>query len=289
MAESLEYSNYNSRNKSAMKADPSKFEPALHKFEVSPQVLESMVIMNLKNLEVESPDFSCLLDHAMATLWYIFENDGEKMMDLTKTEIAWTLRFLESIDTSSLLESSQDIDSLIRYLSAILSSRYAMEDETQFENQLESILNSLDDSMNTSQISDDYIFALSEKYESGELEIEEWEKPVAREHQERSQNASIQLQITDEDGETKNMDISDIPWQEVCKMMEKEGKNGSFEEVFQALQNQKLGSKLAPVTSTPIDKEVSDPQETNTQDENVIFYDVTSGESTEGEAENRIK
>ena len=78
MAESLEYSSYNSRNKSAMKADPSKFEPALHKFEVSPQVLESMVIMNLKNLEVESPDFSCLLDHAMATLWYIFENDGEK-------------------------------------------------------------------------------------------------------------------------------------------------------------------------------------------------------------------
>lgn len=275
----------------SIESDPSIFEPVLYDFEVSPQLLESMVIMNFKDMEVDAPDFGDLLDHAMATLWYIFADDGDKLMDLKKADIAWTLKFLESLDTSTLLDSDQDIKSLILYLSAILSSRYALEDENEYENHLESVLNSMEFSLNTSQISEDYKEALLEKHESGELEWEMPDEPMQQtenilDSSTHNENI-IEMQLTDENGKTRSLNITDLPWQDVCRMLEKEGKNSRFEDVFRALERQKLLSKPGLISSTPFDKnsnEAHDEKFSIFKED--IFYDVSSGEEIEQKNDN---
>lgn len=119
-----------------------EYNPQVYNFVLSPEFSDSVLCWELNNYRVELPSFSVLLDHTLAVLWHVFNNDGVELYNLNKADIGWALRFLEAIDTSNINDTT-DLDKIIDYLRKILISRYSMEDEENFAEETQTMLDSI--------------------------------------------------------------------------------------------------------------------------------------------------
>jgi hypothetical protein len=118
------------------------YNPQVYNFVLSPEFSDSVLCWELKNYQVELPTFSVLLDHTLAVIWHVFNNDGVELTNLNKADLSWALRFLEAIDTSQINDTT-DLDRLIDYLRKILISRYSMEDEGSILDETQTMLDSI--------------------------------------------------------------------------------------------------------------------------------------------------
>lgn len=137
-----------------------EFNPRVYNFVLSPEFADSVMCWDLKSYKVALPSFSVLLDHTLAVIWHIFNNDGAELLNLNKADIGWALRFLEAIDTNHIKDTS-GLEKLKNMMRKVLISRYAMEDEQEFLNKTQQRIDSIAPPSSSS--------ALEEMYNSFEI------------------------------------------------------------------------------------------------------------------------
>ena len=119
-----------------------EFNPRVYNFVLTPEFADSVMCWDLKSYKVALPSFSVLLDHTLAVIWHIFNNNGAELLNLNKADIGWALRFLEAIDTNHIKDTS-DLEKLKNMMRKVLISRYAMEDEQEFLNKTQQRIDSI--------------------------------------------------------------------------------------------------------------------------------------------------
>lgn len=119
-----------------------EYNPQVYNFALSAEFSDSVLCWELNNYKVELPNFSVLLDHTLAVIWHVFNNNGVELYSLNKANIGWALRFLEAIDTS-LINDTTDLDKIMSFLRKILITRYSMEDERSFLDETQTMLDSI--------------------------------------------------------------------------------------------------------------------------------------------------
>lgn len=133
------------------------FSPRTYNFELPGDYVESFCYWDLNSYEVACPNSSTLLDHTLAVIWHIFNDDGVELYNLNRADVSWALKFLESIDTKDAGDTS-DLEQLIKLLRNFLITRYAMEDESFFTKQNETILESINQDLDSTSYSlDEYM------------------------------------------------------------------------------------------------------------------------------------
>lgn len=112
--------------------DPSIFVPKVYNFTLASKLADSILSWELDSYDVNCPPFQILLDHTYAVIWHMFDDDGNELANLNKSDISWALKLLESIDTSDSDENdTKDLHALMNFMRKLLISRYAFEDEKQ--------------------------------------------------------------------------------------------------------------------------------------------------------------
>lgn len=133
------------------------FNPRVYNFVLPEEYAESFLYWDLKTYEVSCPNSSVLLDHTLAIIWHIFNNNGAEILSLNRADIAWALRFLESIDTKDAGDTT-DLNQLIKLLRNLLITRYAMEDEKSMLNQTKTMASTIGNDFESSSLSmDEYL------------------------------------------------------------------------------------------------------------------------------------
>lgn len=125
------------------------FSPKVYNFALSSELADSVMCWGLDKFKVAMPPFAVLLDHTLAVIWHVFNNEGAELSCLNKADICWALRFLESIDTSS-LDVFTDLELLIEYLRKLLIARYALESEEDARIKSVNLYDSIHEPLNSS-------------------------------------------------------------------------------------------------------------------------------------------
>lgn len=102
--------------------------PRVYNFSLSEEFAESCLSWNLSTFKVANPSFAVLLDHALAVIWHSFANAGREQLSLNRSDIAWTLKFLEAIDLTNVGDTI-DLDALKTYMRKMLISRYSLDED----------------------------------------------------------------------------------------------------------------------------------------------------------------
>lgn len=133
------------------------FIPRVYNFTLSQEYVDSFLYWDLNSYEVSCPNSSVLLDHTLAVIWHIFNDEGSEMMNLNRADITWAMRFLESIDTKDAGDTS-DLNNLIKILRKMLIKRYSMEDEASFLDESKNLTDSILPDFESSSFSmDEYL------------------------------------------------------------------------------------------------------------------------------------
>lgn len=103
--------------------------PKVYNFSLSEEFAESCTSWQLATFKIENPSFAVLLDHALAVIWHIFTTDDNGRVELNRSDIAWTLKFLEAIDLTNVGDTSDDLDALKTYMRKMLITRYSSDDD----------------------------------------------------------------------------------------------------------------------------------------------------------------
>jgi hypothetical protein len=128
------------------------YNPQVYNFSLPSNMTESIINWQMDTYEVKSPTYPVLLDHSLAAVWHLFDDNGNELSTLNNSDILWALRFLESIDTKDAGDTT-DLDGIIKFMRKLLISRYAVEDEENVTTKNQTFLDTIksaDDSMSLS-------------------------------------------------------------------------------------------------------------------------------------------
>lgn len=134
----------------------SEFCPKVHNFVLSPELADSILCWELDSYKTECPSFAVLLDHTLAVIWHVFNDDGAELYSLNKADITWALRFIEAIDTARVYDTT-DLDLLKECLRKILITRYALEDEQEFTSSNKTLYESISEGNASSSALEDFL------------------------------------------------------------------------------------------------------------------------------------
>lgn len=115
------------------------YNPRVYNFVIPDDYAESLYTWGLNSYEVECPSPSVLLDHSMAVIWNLFNDNGSGANNLNRSELVWALNFLDSIDTTNVADPTV-FNEIISVLRKYTTARYAQEDEESILNETQSFL-----------------------------------------------------------------------------------------------------------------------------------------------------
>ncbi|KAG5674904.1 hypothetical protein PVAND_004849 [Polypedilum vanderplanki] len=108
------------------------FNPQVYNFTLSREFADAVLNLDLNCYEVNCPSYQVLLDHTLAVIFHCFNDEGNELLNLNKSDILWALKFLEAIDTKECeANDTKDLDALITFMKKLLISRYSIENEKE--------------------------------------------------------------------------------------------------------------------------------------------------------------